>query len=496
MNKPDGVVPFTPWIVGQTKHRLPFKSKPQTNVLALQDHELTTEYGNAQRFVHQHGDRVKFCHSEKRWFIWTGRMWQADIQNQVESLAMNTARKIFDEAATIQDLKKKTDLIKWSQLSMSHAKITKMLKIASSILPVTQEQFDSDRWIINASNGMVDLRTGNLLSHNKDKLITKICNATYQKEAECPTWDRFLDRIFAGNTELIRYLQKMVGYCLTGSVSEKCFFILHGEKGDNGKTVFINTIMELLGDYSMQTPIDTLLKRKPGSQSNDLVRMNKSRFVSSAEANKQTYFDEALVKRLTGDDPITARELYKEYVTFKPECKIVIATNRIPRFDRTDTAFSNRVKIIPFNVSIPLEEQDKNLKEKLMLESEGILAWAVRGCLLWQEQGLGDIPLVDAVNVEIRSDNSVENFVTACCVQGNDHYIKVADLYEAYTVYHANIHDGVEPVAISKFGVKLSEMGFLMSHTRDGNYRSGIGLKADTITDKTNSSDTAILNVD
>jgi len=472
----DDSKPVTPWLIVPREYRPP--AKQEDAGVKLQDHELTTEYGNAQRFVHQHGSKVRYCHSEKQWYIWTGRIWQPDTENQVEILAMNTAKSIFTEASSINDAVARAKLVKWSQSSMSEAKVKKMLKLSASLLPVKVDQFDADKWKISALNGRVDLVTGELLPHNQEAFATKMCNAQYVPDAECPIWDKFMDRIFDGNKALIRYVQKMVGYMLTGAVTEKCFFILHGEKGDNGKTVFINTLMEVFDDYAMQTPIDTLLRRKAGSQSNDIVRLNKARFVSSAEANKQCYFDEALVKRLTGDDPVTARLLFKEHITFKPECKIVIATNRVPRFDRADTAFNNRVRIVPFNVSIPVEEQDRNLKDKLMLEADGILAWAVRGCLLWQEEGLGLVPVAEEPHVEVRPDSSVDNFVHTRCVRGDSYYTKTQDLHEAYLAYHAEVNDGTDPIGIAALGVKLGELGFLWAHGRDGNGRAGIALRS------------------
>ena len=476
MGKVFDPTPLMPWFLTPKEYTPPVKA--EKTGLILQEHELITEYGNTQRFVHQHGGKVRYCHSEKQWYIWTGRVWQADTQNQVEILAMNTAKSIFDEAASIDDATKKAKIIKWSQSSMSDAKVAKMLKMSAALLPVTLQQFDQDKWKLSVLNGVVDLKTGTKLPHAKEDYITKMCNAQYIDDAKCPVWDAFLNRIFDGNETLIRYVQKMVGYILTGDVSEKSFFILHGERGDNGKTVFINTIIEGLAEYAMQTPVDTLLRKKPGSQTNDIVRLNKARFVSSAEANKQCYFDEALVKRLTGDDPVTARLLFKEHVTFKPECKIVIATNRVPRFDRADTAFNNRVRIIPFDVSIPVEEQDKTLKDKLVVEANGILAWAVRGCLLWQAEGLGPVPVGEKPQIEVRPDSSVENFVETCCVRGDSYYTKTQELYEAYQVYHADVNDGTDPTGIASFGVKLGELGFLSTHGRDGNGRAGIALRS------------------
>jgi len=253
--------------------------------------------------------------------------------------------------------------------------------------------------------------------------------------------------------------------------------ILLGENGDNGKTVFVNVLMALLSEYATNMPIDTLLQRKPGGASNDIVRLKGARYISCSEANRQYTFDEALVKRLTGSDPITARALYKDFITFTPVGKIVIATNRIPRFDKTDTAFDNRLKMIPFDVTIPKEEQDKNLFDKLMGQADGILAWAVEGCLLWQNEGLGPVPTKVIPGSGFPLVSSVEGFIATCCVQGGSCRVSHKELYDGYLLYHEWVADGTEPLASSVMGAELSKLGIAVDHGRDGNYRIGVALR-------------------
>lgn len=447
----------------------------ENNTLKLSEHELMTEYGNARRFEFQHQGYVRYDHAKICWYVWEQKCWTPDTQNQVMKLAAITAKSIVDEAAHISDAGLKKDLIKWASRSLNHAQMNKMLKLAETSMAIRQEEFDTDKWLLNVKNGTLDLKTGTLMQHDKKYLITKMCNAVYDPAAECPLWMGFLDRIFDGDADMLKFIQKMIGYTLTGDVSEKCFFILLGEHGNNGKSVLINVLMRLFNDFGMQTPIDTLLSRKPGAQSNDLVRMKGARFVSSAEANKKCYFDEALVKRITGNDPVTARALYKEHITFYPECKIMIATNRVPKFDSSDTAFNNRVKLINFNVSIPDAEQDKNLADKLYLELDGILSWAVRGCMIWQQDGLGDVPLLDESTIEIRSNSSIDNFVNTCCVVSETARTSSSNLYEAYLVYHHEIADDTEPL---NYIVFTQDLDFAVGHNNKGNFRLGVALRA------------------
>lgn len=444
--------------------------------LILNENESMTDYGNAQRFIHQHGKNVYYV--QGAWYIWDGISWKPDTSNQIEVFAQNTARTISNEAQQITDAKYRADLERWGRSSLNHARYNKMLKVASSHLPMSLEQFDANRWLLGVENGTVDLKTGELLDPKRDDRITKLCNVEYAPGARSELWLSFLNRIFDGNAELMHYVQKMVGYCLTGEVSEKCFFVLLGEKGDNGKSVFMNALMWLLGNYSIDMPIDSLLQRKPGGSSNDLVRLKGSRLVSCSEANRQYYFDEALVKRLTGNDPITARALYKEYITFRPEGKILIATNRVPRFDTSDIAFDNRVRMIPFDVSIPKEEQDRNLYDKLLSEGEGILAWAVEGCLLWQREGLGDVPITIEPNIEVIRRSSLDDFIGTSCDLGDGLHCKTHDLYAAYLGYHELVGDKTDPISFNVFGVELGKRGIAYTHHRDGNYRVGIAPKA------------------
>jgi putative DNA primase/helicase len=389
-------------------------------------------------------------------------------------LAISTAKSIVDEAKHISDPDLKRELIKWSSTSLSQSKMNKMLALAETDMAIKPEEFDTNKWLLNVRNGTIDLKTDTLMQHDKSNFITKMCDAAYDPDAESLLWGMFLEKIFDGNADMIKFVQKMIGYCLTGDIREKCFFILLGEKGDNGKTVLINVLMKLFNEFGLQTPIDTLLNRRPGSQSNDIVRLKGARFVSSAEASKKCYFDEALVKRLTGNDPITARALYKEHITFYPECKIMIATNRVPRFDKDDTAFNNRVKLVNFNVSIPEAEQDKNLSCKLYAELDGILNWAVKGCMLWQVEGLGDVPVVDESMVEIKCNSSIDNFIETCCVLSDSAKTITRDMYDAYLVYHTEIDDGSEPLSYVAFSQQLD---FASGHTNKGNYRLGVALK-------------------
>jgi len=260
-------------------------------------------------------------------------------------------------------------------------------------------------------------------------------------------------------------------------MSEKCFFILYGPDGNNGKTVMMNTVMAVMKDYAVTNPTDTLLKRKPGANSNDLVRIRNARLVLAAEASESYSFEEPLVKRLTGDDPITARLLYKEHITFTPECKIVLATNSIPRFRGDDKAFANRIKIIPFLVSIPVEQQDKQLKTKLMTEQEGILNWMIQGSNLWYDEHLGNVPGAVTPECEATSLDTIKAFIADKCIVDPEATESISALYNSFTGYITTSYPEIEVPVISTYGTLLTKLGYQNGHGSKGNFRIGLRIK-------------------
>jgi len=446
----------------------------------LSAEELMTDYGNAQRFIFQHRDKVFYAHEEGVWYAWNSINWQKDDSEQVVQLAHETAKSIAGEADRLPKHDERTALKGWGSTSLGRPRIKAMLDFAKSYLTKRLDELDTHRYLLNVRNGTVDLASGMLLPHDRTNMITKLVPVIYNPEAQCPQWLSFLQVIFDGKEELIKYVQKMLGYCLTGDLSEKCFFILYGPEGDNGKTVMMNTIMAILKDYATQTPTDTLLKRKPGAHSNDLVRIKGARLVQAAEASESYSFDEPLVKRLTGDDPVTARMLYKEYITFYPECKIVLATNSIPRFKGDDKAFAKRIKVIPFLVSIPVEQQDTQLKEKLLSEKEGILNWLVQGCKLWHVERLGSISNeVDPVCEDTLLD-TVKLFIENKCIVDPEATESTSTLYDSYVEYVNASYPELQIPVLATYGTLLTDLGYKSGHARQGNYRIGIRLSVDT----------------
>jgi putative DNA primase/helicase len=329
--------------------------------------------------------------------------------------------------------------------------------------------------LLNCQNGTIDLRTGELLPHRMEDFITRLAPVDFEPDARCPRWLEFLNRIMDGNQHLIDFLQRAVGYALTGETSEQCLFIFYGG-GANGKSTFLQAMSHVLGDYSMSTPTETLLVKRRGAIPNDVARLKGARFVVACEADAENRLAESLIKQMTGGDTISARFLHQEWFDFEPTHKVFFGTNHKPVIKGTDYAIWRRIRLVPFEITIPEGERDKNLPEKLKAEACGILAWAVQGCLVWQQKGLGVPEEVKAATDSYREEMDVlGEFLKDRCRQSPDARVSSKELFEAYTAWcEAN---GQEPVGQRAFVSALKEKGFNRSRLGSGGVRGWIGVE-------------------
>jgi hypothetical protein len=259
-----------------------------------------TDLGNARRLVAQHGKNLRFCNESGRWLVWNGKIWATDSSGMVDRLARDTVRTIYLEAGAAKD-GDRGSLAKHAVKSEAEARLRAMVNLARAEpdIPVSASELDADPWVLNCRNGLVDLRTGTLRSHHPDKLCTKQVDVTFEPEAKCPIWLGFLHRVMAGNKALVKFLKRAVGYGLTGSTREQILFFLYG-KGANGKSTFIETYRNLLGDYAQQAEFDTFVTKKNDGPRNDLARLRGARFVSAVEAAQGRRLAENVIKQATG----------------------------------------------------------------------------------------------------------------------------------------------------------------------------------------------------
>jgi putative DNA primase/helicase len=439
-----------------------------------------TDVGNGRRLVARHGQDLRYCERLGGWLAWDGRRWAADENGEVARRAKETARAIFDEARECPDDDRRKALYKHGLNSESKYRVAAMMAMAQSELPVVArpEDFDRDPWLLNVSNGTIDLRTGGLLPHQRDDLITRLAPVEYDPEAEAPTWAAFLDRVMDGNQELIAFLQRAIGYTLGASTREQVLFILFGG-GSNGKSTFSETVRALLGDYAQQTPVDTLMIKHGQTIPNDVARLRGARLVTASEAEEGQRLAESLVKAMTGGDALAARFLHAEWFEFVPVFKLWLHTNHKPTIYGTDLAIWRRIRLVPFTVTIPPDEQDRDLGRKLQAELPGILAWAVQGCLAWQRDGLGAPEEVTQATQDYRAEmDKLGGFLSDCCVLDAKAQAQAGDLYQAYKDWcEAN---GEREVSGTRFGRQLAERGFEKERDNTGHVAYvGIGLLAE-----------------
>jgi putative DNA primase/helicase len=365
-----------------------------------------TDCGNAERLIDQHSGCLRFCRASHQWFIWTGYRWIGDRDAAVQ-LAKKTVRAMQQERKQIAGqsdrnpgdwelLRRRADALgKWATHSEGAAQIGAMLRMAESDprLSVVPADFDRNPWLLCVQNGSIDLDSGGFREHRPEELLTKFAGATYQADAQCPRWERFLDEVFEPHPEVIPFLRRAIGYTLTGDTREECVFVLVGS-GRNGKSTLIGLLHGLFGDYGGVAEMDTFLASRGNALREDIADMRGRRFVSSQEPTINSAFAEATLKWVSGGDRIRARRLYEHAQEFQPTHKLWLAVNRVPTLRANDSAAWSRLRVIPFDVSFA-GRINRELKVELNSELTGILRWAVKGCLLWQRDGLGSTPSVE-----------------------------------------------------------------------------------------------------
>lgn len=420
--------------------------------------------GNAERLVDTFGERIRYSYVNKSWMYYDGRRWCFDTSGAIHRMAdeiIEQMRGDMDFYVQNAPQNQNTDesekaFNKHLKQSRSNRSKDSMIKESQHHVPIMPDQLDTHKSLLNTPNGIINLRTGELDPHDKDRFITKITNCEYTDKIDHPLWDSFLSDIFGGDKDLIRYIQKSVGYSLSGSTREQCAFFCYGT-GRNGKSTFLGTISDALGDYATNIQPETIMV-KPGTSgpTSDIARLKGARFVNSAEPNEGVRLNEGLVKQLTGGDKVTASKKYENEFEFYPEFKLWMSTNHKPVIRGTDVGIWRRICLIPFTVCIPENKVDKNLKFKLHQELPGILKWAVDGCLMWQREGLEQPQAVKQATAEYRSEMDVISaFIEECCTIDPMGTERAKDVFSAYAKW-AKENNEYE-MKSTKFGIEMGK---------------------------------------
>jgi putative DNA primase/helicase len=402
-----------------------------------------TDLGNAERFVDQNHRSVRWCDPWGQWVLWNGKVWERDIRKFIFRLAQTTVRTIYSEAAKVDDESQRKAIVKHGLSSESQNRTGNMLEAAKPLLAITPSEFDQFPMQLNVRNGIVDLTTGELSSHDPSKYHTKMTDIDFLPNVESPAWKNFLKVVTSGDQSVERFLQIAVGYSLTGLIDAHCFFFLYGS-GANGKSTFVETLRKLAGSYYSHTSIEGLLAPigNSGQANPHVANLAGSRLVVASEIPDSMKVNEALIKDLTGGDIVTARYLYGNPFAFRPNHKLWMFGNYRPRITGVDTGIWRRVKIIPFNAIIPEKERRpmSELLTEFEMEMPGILNWAIQGCLEWQRIGL-DIPAsVNEAIIEYRADQDVlSQFLLEKCRTGSAYKVRKDYLYQTFIAWCVRI---------------------------------------------------------
>lgn len=443
---------------------------------------LRNDSGNAESFVDTYGNDLRFLAARGEWLIWEGQRWRVDTDHEIVRLAQKHAFDRLQQAAAIKDESLRDAEVKYALRCGNANLIHSMIKMAQadSRVVISDARLDGDPFLLGVANGVVDLRTGKFRSADQADLITKSNGVQFDPTAKCQRWLSFLDEVLAGDTALIEYLQKAVGYCLSGSTEEHCFFFLHGG-GCNGKSTFMEVLQALLGDYCNSAP-QSLFTASPNGREpqSEVARLIGARVITGSEVEEGSRFAECRIKDMTGGDRMTARFLYAESFEFQPLFKLWMAGNHKPDVRGTDNGIWRRVRLIPFTVQIPENRRDPKLRQHLKHELPGILNWALEGCLKWQSDGGLNPPKVvlDAVKEYRGDEDLLGDFLQESIVPDTNGRIKKRDLFQAYKDWCES--EGIKrPMFGKKFNKAMQDRGLIDKKTNGERLWIGVRLIVD-----------------
>lgn len=451
------------------------------------------ETGDAELLAALYADRLAYDHAEKQWYLWNGFHWEADRTKQTGNLVSNNVAAQYIHAAAEKqknagDDKEAQEKIKelWKRAGSLRyrGRINNVLALAASqpALALTGDEWEQNPMLLAVANGIIDLATGHFTPGNPADYIRAAAPTSWQgANATAPRWEQFLQEIFAGDSELIAFIQRLLGYAITGQATEHVLPILWG-KGRNGKETLLETLRNVLGDLTAPASKDVLMdsNRNPGSATPHLYALRPLRLAWVSESKAGAKLNVEQVKWLTGGGTLTARPLHGNPVTFTPRYLLLLITNHKPKADADDYALWKRLLLIPFTQSFvnnpKLENEhkaDPYLADKLKAEGPGILAWLVHGCLQWQQKGLNPPPSVRlATEAYQQEEDDLSQFIEECCVVGPDKEVKASDFYKEYKQWAESY--GMKPASNTVFGKRMGKR--FEKRLSGGVIYSGIGL--------------------
>jgi putative DNA primase/helicase len=431
---------------------------------ALAPHVEPSEDELALLFAERHGNTLRYTARWYRWLYFNGSVWRPD-----ETL------HVFD---MVRDLCRDAELKQSAQSAKTVAAVEKLAR-SDRRLAATAEQWDAAPMLLTAGTTTIDLETGDGTNADPLDYITKQAGcAPAPPGTPCPLWTAFLARVLAGDHELQAFLQRYIGYCLTGVTDEHCFAFLYGT-GANGKSTFIKTIAAVFGDYCTNASMDTFLASNTPQHPTDLAKLHGARLVTAQETQKGRRWDEVKIKSLTGGDKVSARFMRADFFDYVPIFKLLFGANNRPRLGHVDEAMRRRLLLVPFTVRIPEVERDKDLPRKLEVERPAILRWMIDGCLMWQSTGLAPPPRVlDATREYFDSQDTIGEWLDECTEDRGEHsFTRASVLFTSWKLWCEERNH--RPGSIKSFSETLSDRGLVYRRERTGHRGfAGIELKA------------------
>jgi putative DNA primase/helicase len=438
------------------------------------------DLGNMKRLLLRFGAKFRYTRATG-WLWWSGTHWASDETGRINEASYETAERIQREVVLVkgttdEDEKVRESIRKWCKASKMQSKLKAMVNLAESdsTVSVCVDAFDRDTNLFNCASGTMNFTTLDFTPHDPNDLLTNYSPVAYTPNAQCQRWERFVLEIMDGKQEMADFLQRAVGYSMTGLTVEQCLFILWGN-GSNGKSTFIEVLRHVFGTYSKVSDFHTFVAKKWGVQSgpnSDIAKLRGARFVSATEGEQGQKLAESLIKQLTGGDTISACFKFKEPFEFKPQLKLWLSTQHKPEIVGTDEGIWRRIRLIPFNVKF---EQDITLQDTLLAEAEGILRWAIRGYGQWRKHGLMEPEMVLHATTEYRAEEDVLlRFIHSDYLElGREYKCGAHALYETYKTWTKNNHE--DELSERKFAEGMKAHGYVkLPRTAKGIQYAGI----------------------
>jgi putative DNA primase/helicase len=409
----------------------------------------------ALRFADRHAGTLRYVAAWSKWMNWNGGYWDQDATKY----ASDEARKVCREAsAECNDHKIAT--------AVASAKTVAAIERLATVdrrLAATVDQWDADPWLLNTPSGTINLQTGDMRIHRPGDYITR--STAVGPGPNCPIWHQFLARVTNCDLSLQQFLQRMAGYALTGSTREHALFFLYGT-GANGKSVFLSAISGILDGYHRTAPIETFTAANTERHPTDLAGLRGARLVTAIETEEGRRWAESRIKTLTGGDKVSARFMRQNFFEYAPQFKLMIAGNHKPGLRSVDEAIRRRFNLVPFTVTIPPEERDKDLSERLRDEWPGILEWMIEGCIGWQERGLAPPSIVtESTAAYLEAEDAISAWIDDCAMRDPNAFTRSSELFGSWTEWATKSGEFVG--SQKRFSQTLETRGFLYERGKD-----------------------------